>query len=200
MILLNKRKYLRNLIKYFEMEQYTSQIINATDTINETILDITKILNPLLLNNTVYITGIGKSSHIARKCVSTWQSLGIKAQNILIQDMMHGDMGILQKGDCIIYISNSGNTEELINIAKYISNTFNIVQISLTANLYSKLKEFCNYSFIISKTKIKEDIPTVSSVIFMIALDQLGIKLSNITNNQFKLSHPSGNLKLSFSK
>ena len=200
MILLNKRKYLRNLIKYFEMEQYTSQIINATDTINETILDITKILNPLLLNNTVYITGIGKSSHIARKCVSTWQSLGIKAQNILVQDMMHGDMGILQKGDCIIYISNSGNTEELINIAKYISNTFNIVQISLTANLYSKLKEFCNYSFIISKTKIKEDIPTVSSVIFMIALDQLGIKLSNITNNQFKLSHPSGDLKLSFSK
>lgn len=174
------------------METYTSQIINADTTMKGAIDNLTVLLSKF--TGTIYITGIGKSSHVARKCVATWQSLGLKAQNLLVQDMPHGDMGILQPGDYIIYMSNSGNTEEIVNVAKYISVNIPVVQVALTANLNSKLKEWTDYDFCISDFTIQESIPTVSCVMFMIVLDQVGINLSNITMNQFKLYHPGGDL------
>jgi arabinose-5-phosphate isomerase len=179
---------------------YSEALIESKEKM---IISIQILLN-ILKNNTsnIYIAGIGKSGHIAKKCVATWQSLGIQTHYILIQDIFHGDLGIIKENDIIIYISNSGNTEELINTAKYIKDKLNITQISITNNLDSKISEYMNHSIVLSNSHIKEadilnKVPSVSSVLFMIFLDIVGIQLSEtkgLTNELFTLYHPAGDL------
>jgi arabinose-5-phosphate isomerase len=179
---------------------YTVELEKSIESMALSIKQLLDILKDK--NTTIYITGIGKSSHIAKKCVSTWQSLNIQTYYILIQDIFHGDMGILKNGDIIIYISNSGNTEELINTSKYIKEKLNIIQISITNNIYSKISEYMNHSIVLSKYNINEadilnKVPSVSSVLFMMFLDIVGIQLSErkgITNEFFTLYHPAGDL------
>ena len=179
---------------------YTDELEKSIETMTLSIKQLFDILKDI--KTTIYITGLGKSGHISKKCVATWQSLGIQAHYILIQDIFHGDMGILKNGDVIIYISNSGNTEELINTAKYIKEKFNMAQISITNNIYSKISEYMNHSIVVSSSHIKEadilnKVPSVSSVLFMMFLDIVGIQLSEskgLTNEIFTLYHPAGDL------
>lgn len=179
---------------------YSQELSRVTETMSVSIQSLLKILSNT--TSTIYITGIGKSGHISKKCVSTWQSLGIKAQYILIQDIFHGDIGVLKEGDIIIYISNSGNTEELINTAKYIKDKFKIIQISITNNIHAKISQYMNHNIVISKTQIKEadifnKVPSVSSILFMMFLDIVGIQLSehkHITKEEFITYHPAGDL------
>ena len=190
------------MIKVIEdkLHIYTVELEKSIESMALSIKQLLDILKDK--NTTIYITGIGKSSHIAKKCISTWQSLNIQTYYILIQDIFHCDMGILKNGDIIIYISNSGNTEELINTSKYIKEKLNIIQISITNNIYSKISEYMNHSIVLSKYNINEadilnKVPSVSSVLFMMFLDIVGIQLSErkgITNEFFTLYHPAGDL------
>jgi len=117
-----------------------------------------------------------------------------------VQDLFHGDLGILRDNDIIIYITNSGNTEELLLASEYINKNYNITQISITNNDESKIKKNVNYSINICNFKIEEAdsfniIPSVSSVLFLMFLDLLGMHLSELnefTKEQFKKNHPSG--------
>jgi D-arabinose 5-phosphate isomerase GutQ/beta-phosphoglucomutase-like phosphatase (HAD superfamily)/GTP:adenosylcobinamide-phosphate guanylyltransferase len=156
-------------------------------------------------NSNIYLTGIGKCGHICKKSVSTWQSVGISCHYINIPDLFHGDFGILKNKDIIIYISNSGNTEELINCAKYIKSKFiKVTQIALTIKNNSKIQEYVNFYY--NLTNNHQDIleldsinmaPTVSSVLFLMFLDMLGIYIAesnNLTIEKFKLNHPGGDL------
>jgi D-arabinose 5-phosphate isomerase GutQ/beta-phosphoglucomutase-like phosphatase (HAD superfamily) len=162
------------------------------------------IILPLLINKNIFILGVGKSGLIAQKCVSTWNSLGISAYTNNITDLFHGDFGKIKDDDVIIHISNSGNTEELINVAKHLKNNFNVTQISLSNNKNNKMKDFCDYNFeILNGEKINEidnnnKAPTTSSAIFLLFLDTLGIQLRNILGtfeiNDFKRFHPGGTL------
>jgi len=179
---------------------YSQALIESKEKMIISIQELLKILHNNISN--IYIAGIGKSGHIAKKCVSTWQSLGIQTHYILIQDIFHGDLGIIKEGDIIIYISNSGNTEELINTAKYIKDKLGITQISITNNLHSKISEHMNHNIILCTSQIKEadilnKVPSVSSVLFMMFLDIVGIQLSEtkgLTNELFTLYHPAGDL------
>ena len=185
-----------NLLKE-KIDIYFNQILKVGETFNKTIQEILTIL---MNNNTVFITGIGKSYHLSKKCVATWQSLGINAHTLLPQDLFHGDLGIIKDNDVIIYISNSGNTEELIHVSKYIKDNLNVTQIALTNNLECKFNDTTDYVFNICDFKIQEAdkyniVPSVSSVIFLMFLDLLGITISernNFTINDFKKNHPSG--------
>jgi arabinose-5-phosphate isomerase len=148
-------------------------------------------------SGTVYITGIGKSWHVARKCVATWQSLGLAAQPLLIQDMAHGDMGVLKEGDVIVYLSNSGNTEEIVNVAKYIKNRIGVRQLAMTAKTPCDLASQTDLTISISKLKIDEKFPIISPLLFMAVLDQVGVELANsrgFTMDKFKVWHPGGDL------
>ena len=189
------------IVKWTEntINKYSNYINNCKEKF---ILSIQKII-PLINNykGNIYLTGIGKSGHICKKSVSTWQSMGISCHYLNISDTFHGDFGILKNGDIIIYISNSGNIDEMINCIKYIKNNFKITQIGITINDDCKIKDYVNFHFSISNKVNEIDhinmAPTVSSVIFMIFLDMLGTYLAEINNlsiEKFKLYHPGGEL------
>lgn len=162
------------------------------------------IIIPLIFNKKIFILGVGKSGLIAQKCVSTWNSLGISAFTNNITDLFHGDFGKINDEDVVIYISNSGNTEELINVSKHLKKISKVTQIIISNNKDNKIKNYCDFNFeILDRRQIKEidknnQAPTTSSSIFMYFLDILGIQLRNTMGSfsvdDFKKYHPGGSL------
>lgn len=90
-----------------------------------------RILLPLVKScrGRILLAGIGKSGLVAAKSASTWQSMGICTGTLNVTDLFHGDFGGISSADMIVYISNSGNTEELVRCATYIRKEFSNVQV-----------------------------------------------------------------------
>jgi arabinose-5-phosphate isomerase len=184
----------------YKLKLYSDQISSCNNPFEL----IIKNIIPILKNSegTIFMTGIGKSSHITKKCVSTWQSLGINTHNLLIQDLFHGDIGILTNRDIIIYITNSGNTKELLDASEYIQKNFTLKQICISSNPSAQLNKIVDHSYTICNFKIKEAdildiIPSVSTTMFMMLLDNIGIHLAEIrgfNKSKFKINHPSGDI------
>ncbi|ORX69268.1 SIS domain-containing protein [Linderina pennispora] len=63
-------------------------------------------------------TGVGKSYLIGRKLAATWTSVGSRAMCVHSTEALHGDLGIVSPGDCVIALSYSGNTEEVVRMVK----------------------------------------------------------------------------------
>ena len=70
-------------------------------------------------NGRLVVMGVGKSGLICRKIASTFSSVGTPALFLHPGDSLHGDLGMLQKGDVLLIVSNSGETEEVIKILPY---------------------------------------------------------------------------------
>lgn len=64
----------------------------------------------------VIVSGIGKSGVVARKIASTLASTGTPALFLHPAEGAHGDLGLLMRGDLLIAVSNSGETEELADL------------------------------------------------------------------------------------
>jgi arabinose-5-phosphate isomerase len=64
----------------------------------------------------VIVTGIGKSGIIARKVAATLASTGTPAHFLHPAEGMHGDLGMVARGDIVVALSNSGETEEMLAI------------------------------------------------------------------------------------
>ena len=144
---------------------------------------------------------MGKSGYICKKSASTWQSLSLKCSYIDLPNLPHGDFGIFRENDVIILISNSGNTDEIVYILKYLKENkdkFKITTISIVANKDSKMEKYSDYTFILNNIKEADVInmtPSTSSLIFMSILDGIAINMRNdISKDEFKLYHPSGAL------
>ena len=85
----------------------------------------------------VVVTGMGKSGIISRKIAATLNSTGTPALYLHPAEALHGDLGMLVKGDVVLALSSSGETEEILHLLATISR-FGIRLISITGDsLYS---------------------------------------------------------------
>ena len=194
--LLSQKKYkIEQIIKNNIVE-----LQNNSENMAYIIDNIAIILKNMDPNNHIYLTGMGKSGYICKKSASTWQSLEINASYIDLPNLPHGDFGIFRENDTLIIISNSGDTEEILYILKYLKQNFNkkVKTISIVANQTPKLEEFSDFTYKLNPIKEADEInmtPSTSSMIFMTLLDSIGIYLkNNITKEEFKMCHPSGSL------
>src|SRR2546423_10430222 len=64
----------------------------------------------------VVVTGMGKSGIIARKIAATLSSTGTPAMFLHPAEALHGDLGMLVRGDVVIALSASGETEEILHL------------------------------------------------------------------------------------
>ena len=69
------------------------------------------------------IVGIGKSAHVANKIVATLNSTGTPAQFLHAAEAIHGDLGVIQKNDVVLCISNSGSSPEITKLLPYLTPT-----------------------------------------------------------------------------
>ena len=68
------------------------------------------------------IVGIGKSAHVANKIVATLNSTGTPSQFLHAAEAIHGDLGVIQKQDVVLCISNSGNSPEIVTLLPYLKS------------------------------------------------------------------------------
>ncbi|MEO0224308.1 MAG: KpsF/GutQ family sugar-phosphate isomerase [candidate division WOR-3 bacterium] len=145
----------------------------------------------------VIFTGIGKSGHIARKISSTFSSTGTPSIFLHPAEAIHGDLGIIDKEDVLVIISNSGETEEIINIIPYLK-FLNIPIICITGNVNSTIAQ---KSDVVIDIKIKREAcpfnlaPTSSTTAILVLGDALAItlmELKGFTKEQFAKLHPGG--------
>jgi len=145
------------------------------------------------------VTGIGKSAIVANKIVATLNSTGTPAVFMHAGDAVHGDLGIIQRKDVVLCISQSGNTPEIKVLAPMLRAGGNVV-IGMTGFADSSL---ANYSDILLLTTITEEAcplnlaPTTSTTVQMALGDALAIALleyRGFTAADFARFHPGGAL------
>jgi len=147
----------------------------------------------------VVVTGVGKSAHIGNKISATLTSTGTPSYFIHATEASHGDLGSIKKEDCVIAISNSGETSELNNIIQF-SRRFNIKLISITSNSKSTLHKNSNVSILYKKPIEACPLnlaPTSSTSMSLVIGDCIAIallQLRGFKSAEFKSLHPGGNL------
>ena len=149
-------------------------------------------------NGRVVMTGIGKSGLICKKIASTLSSVGVSAIFLHPADSIHGDLGILQNGDVIMVVSNSGETEELIRVLPWIRR-MDVTMVVITGAPESTI---ANYGDIVLSVKVDEAcpynvVPTSSTTATLALGDAIAIALMekrNFSIEDFASLHPGGTL------
>ena len=147
----------------------------------------------------VIVTGVGKSAHVGNKISATLTSTGTPSYFIHATEASHGDLGSIKKNDCVIAISNSGETSELNNIIRF-TKRFNITLISISSNSKSLLHKNATIGILYKKPVEACPLnlaPTSSSTMTTIIGDCLAISLLELrgfNSKNFKNLHPGGNL------
>lgn len=153
----------------------------------------------------VIISGIGKSGLIGKKIVATLVSTGTNSMFLHPVEALHGDLGMVNKDDVVIAISNSGETSELTQLLPVIKE-IGCTLAGFTGNLDSTMAQFCDmviYTGVEKEACPLNMAPTSSTTAQLAMGDALAVVL--ITKKQFKKSdfmksHPGGALgqRLSF--
>ena len=147
----------------------------------------------------VIITGIGKSAHIGNKISATLTSTGTPSYFIHATEASHGDLGGIKKIDCVLAISNSGETSELNNIINY-TKRFDIPLISISSNAKSLLNKNSTIGIVYKKPIEACPLnlaPTSSTTVSLVIGDCLAMALlefKGFNSSQFKNYHPGGNI------
>lgn len=145
------------------------------------------------------VVGIGKSAHVGNKIVATLNSTGTPSQFLHASEAIHGDLGVIQKQDVVLCISQSGNSPEIVNLVPYLKD-YSSALIGMTGNKNSKLAEFSN---IILNTHVDLEAcpnklaPTSSTTLQMALGDALAVSLMEMNDfkaNDFAKFHPGGSL------
>ena len=100
----------------------------------------------------VIVTGVGKSGHIGAKIAATLASTGTPSFFINPLDVYHGDLGVMSKGDVVLAISNSGQTDELLRFIPMVLH-MKIPIIGMSGNPQSLLAKYSTYHLNVSVDK-----------------------------------------------
>lgn len=147
----------------------------------------------------VVITGMGKSGLICQKVAATMASTGTPALFLHPAEGIHGDLGMLMKGDVVIAVSNSGETEEVVRILPIIKR-MGLPLIAMTGNPGSTLARAGDVFLDISVAEEACPLglaPTASTTATLAMGDALAVVLleeRGFGAEDFALFHPGGAL------
>lgn len=147
----------------------------------------------------VVVTGMGKSGLIGQKIAATFSSIGVPSVFLHAAEASHGDVGVLSRGDIVIAVSNSGETEEIVKLLPTL-NRIKCSLVAMTGNPTSTLAKRCDYLLDISVKKEACSmglIPTASTTAALAMGDALAmaiLDLRGFREEDFALNHPGGSL------
>ena len=145
------------------------------------------------------VTGVGKSGHIGAKIAATLASTGTPSFFINPLDVYHGDLGVMSKGDVVLAISNSGQTDELLRFIPMVLH-MQIPIIGMSGNPQSLLAKYstCHLNVSVEKEACPLNLaPTSSTTAALMMGDALAVALMEKRNFQpqdFAQFHPGGEL------
>ena len=191
---MKKYNFLQSAKNTFQIEaKAVSGLSNQLDSNFEKLC-----LSALESKGKLVIMGIGKSGHIGQKIAATLSSTGTKSVFIHPTEAAHGDMGLIGKEDIVILISNSGETDEIINIMPSIKRLSKLIA-SISSNQMSTMAKGSDIAIVIkSEEACPLDLAPTSSTTAALAFgDALAIALleaKGFTKDDFASSHPAGKL------
>ena len=147
----------------------------------------------------VIVTGVGKSGHIGAKIAATLASTGTPSFFINPLDVFHGDLGVMAKGDVVLAISNSGETDELLRFIPMVLH-MQIPIIGMSGNPQSLLAKYstCHLNVSVKKEACPLNLaPTSSTTATLVMGDALAVALMERRHFQpqdFAQFHPGGEL------
>ena len=158
----------------------------------------------LVTERRVVISGLGKSGHIGRKIAATLAATGTPSFFIHASEAAHGDLGMLETGDLLIVISNSGFTQELRPLVAH-ARSIDIKIIAIVSKLESPLA--ASADIVLQLPAIEEACPvkmapTTSTTMTLALGDALAISVMRrrgIGREAMAKWHPGGSLGNRFS-
>jgi arabinose-5-phosphate isomerase len=150
-------------------------------------------------NGRVVVTGMGKSGIIAQRIAATLSSTGSPALFLHPAEAVHGDLGVLMRGDVVIALSGSGETEEILRLLATLKRKGDAL-ISFTCNLGSTLAQASDIALDcgVKREACGMNLAPTASTTTMLALgDALAIAVSlrkGFRAEDFADLHPGGKL------
>ena len=147
----------------------------------------------------VVVTGMGKSGHVCRKIAATLASTGTPALFLHAAEALHGDLGMLERKDLMLAISNSGETAEILNLVPIVKRLA-LPLIALTGQPASTLGRAAD---VVLDVSVAEEAcplglaPTASTTATLAMGDALAVALlehRGFRPEDFAALHPAGTL------
>ncbi len=147
----------------------------------------------------VVVTGMGKAGIVGRKIAATLASTGTPAVSLHPAEALHGDVGIVTGNDIVLAISNSGETEEVLQLIPLIRK-IGVEVISMTGNLQSRLAKM---SDVVLNVSVRREacpmglVPTASTTATLAVGDALAMVLLDkrgFQREEYAVYHPGGEL------
>jgi arabinose-5-phosphate isomerase len=170
-------------------ERLDESFVRAVETIREATEKSGKVV----------LAGVGKSGHIGEKIAATLTSTGTPAVVLNALNALHGDLGIVSDGDVLIILSNSGETDELVNVFPALAR-FDVRIIAITGSRESFLARNAHIHLDASVEREACPLalaPTASTTAMLILGDALAMTLleaRGFTREDFARFHPNGRL------
>jgi len=145
----------------------------------------------------VVVTGMGKSGLICRKIAATLASTGTPSFFLHSGDAVHGDLGMVMKGDVVLAVSNSGETDEILKLLPH-CRFLGLKLIVMTGNAESTLAKAAD---VVVNVGVKEEAcplglaPTASTTAALAMGDALAVVLlehKGFKEEDFAVRHPGG--------
>ena len=179
------------------LKKESDSILNAAERIGPEISSAVKIL--FSKNKKIVISGIGKSGHLGKKMSATFCSTGSPSSFLHPSEAVHGDLGIHQDGDPVIFLSNSGSTPELLALEPVLRKKSAKI-VGILGRLDSNLAEKVD---VVIDASVKQEadplgiVPTASFAVAAALGDALAsvmMKRRNFSEKDYANTHPSGQL------
>ena len=189
------KNFIKSAMKVIEVEgNAVLSLVNQIESDFENLC--MEIINT---NGKLVLMGIGKSGHIAQKISATLSSTGTPSFFIHPTEAAHGDLGMIDKEDAVLILSNSGETKEIIDILPALKRSTSKI-FTLTNNNQSTISKAGKISIVINAAEEACPLdlaPTSSTTIALVFGDALAIALleaKGFSKDDFARSHPAGQL------
>jgi arabinose-5-phosphate isomerase len=179
------------------LEVEAAAILGLIDHLDHTFADVVELINGT--NGRVVTMGLGKSGIICKKVSATLASTGTPSFFLHPAEAIHGDLGMIVRGDVVLTVSNSGETEELVRLLPSIKRIGAEI-VAITGNPSSTLGKAADYhlSAAISKEACPLGLaPTASTTATLALGDALAMALllrKGFKEEDFAFLHPGGKL------
>ncbi len=151
----------------------------------------------------VVVTGMGKSGIVGQKIAATLASTGTPAFFLHPAEAIHGDLGMVVRGDVVVALSYSGETEEILRLLEFVKR-LEIPLVSMTGHPESTIARAADHaiSIAISREACPLNLAPTASTTAMLAMgDALAMALSEkrgFREEDFAALHPGGKLGKKF--
>ncbi len=179
------------------LEVESAAILGLIDHLDQTFIDVVELINGI--TGRVVSMGLGKSGIICKKISATLASTGTPSFFLHPAEAIHGDLGMVVKGDVVLAISNSGETEELVRLIPSLKRIGADI-VAITGNPSSSLAKGADHhlSAAISKEACPLGLaPTASTTATLALGDALAMALllrKGFKEEDFAFLHPGGRL------